>query len=301
MITRNNLQQALAGLGYTSDMTDLFYSKTWHDLNAAITVDFSSEHIDYPVGIGFKVNEATTCNFSDNENFVVLACVTKLFDKGYRPESIELERRWSLGHEQKGGRADICVNDENGDTLAIIECKTPGKEFRDEWRTMQSDGGQLFSYWQQERATRWLVLFAADYENGEVTLSQYSISCVDDENFKALAKRDDSVVLYSAAHTVEKLHEVWTETYNRQAEGDVLFGDRSTAYHPMVPPLLKKDLKDFRADDRIVNRFEEILRHNNVSDKENAFNRLVALFICQAAGRAVEDEQSGGGVPVQAR
>ena len=27
--------------------------------------------------------------------------------------------------------------------------------------------------------------------------------------------------------------------------------------------------------------FEEILRHNNVSDKENAFNRLIALFICK--------------------
>ena len=39
--------------------------------------------------------------------------------------------------------------------------------------------------------------------------------------------------------------------------------------------------KDFTPDDRIVNRFEEILRHNNVSDKENAFNRLVALFICK--------------------
>ena len=32
----------------------------------------------------------------------------------------------------------------------------------------------------------------------------------------------------------------------------------------------KKDLKDFSTDDKIVNRFEEILRHNNVSDKENA-------------------------------
>lgn len=262
-------------------MTGLFYTKAWQSSGASITVDFSTEHINYPLDAGFKVNEATTCNFSDNENFVVLACVTNLFDKGYRPESIELERRWSLGHEQKGGRADICVNDENGDTLVIIECKTPGKEYRDEWRTMQVDGGQLFSYWQQERATRWLVLYASDLVDDKIVLSQHSISCEDDENFKALAKRDDSVALYSGAHTVEKLHEVWTETYNQQAEGDVLFGERSTAYHPMVPSLLKKDLVDFSADDRIVNRFEEILRHNNVSDKENAFNRLVALFIAK--------------------
>ena len=30
-----------------------------------------------------------------------------------------------------------------------------------------------------------------------------------------------------------------------------------------------------------MNQFEEILRHNNVSDKENAFNRLIALFIAK--------------------
>lgn len=42
-------------------------------------------------------------------------------------------------------------------------------------------------------------------------------------------------------------------------------------------------MKDFAPDDKIVNKFEEILRHNNVSDKENAFNRLVALFICKLA------------------
>lgn len=281
MITRDNLEEALSALGYVKDLLGSRYTKAWPDTGVSISVDFDSQKIAYPTSAGLKVNVATTCNFTDNENFVVLACVTKLFDKGYRPESIELERQWSLGHEQKGGRADICVNDERGDTLAIIECKTQGKEYRDEWHTMQSDGGQLFSYWQQERACRWLVLFTCDYQDGNVTLFQKSITCEDDENYKELAKRDDSIVLYATAHTVEMLYEVWTETYNQQTEGDILFGERSTAYHPTIPPLLKKDLVDFTGDDRIVNRFEEILRHNNVSDKENAFNRLVALFIAK--------------------
>ena len=42
--------------------------------------------------------------------------------------------------------------------------------------------------------------------------------------------------------------------------------------HKMEPLIILK---------MIINKFEEILRHNNVSDKENAFNRLVALFICK--------------------
>lgn len=281
MINRDNLGNALNAMGYSTKDGGTAFSKAWPETNASIAVDLSKGRIEYPINRGFVVNKATTCNFSDNENFVVLACVTKLFDKGYRPESLELEREWTLGHEQKSGRADICINDENGDTLAIIECKTPGAEFRDEWKNMRADGGQLFSYWQQERGTRWLVLFTCDLEDDEVKLEQKSITCTDDANFKALARRDDSILLYEGAHTVEGLFEAWTETYNQQVEGDVLFGDRSTAYRPMVPPLLKGDLVDFRAEDRIVNRFEEILRHNNVSDKENAFNRLVALFIAK--------------------
>lgn len=281
MIDRNYLDDALAVMGYSANNDGSFFRKAWPETNASITVDFAKGLIHYPTEAGFIVNKATTCNFSDNENFVVLVCVTKLFDKGYRPESLELEREWTLGHEQKSGRADICVNDENGDTLAIIECKTPGAEFRDEWKNMRADGGQLFSYWQQERGTRWLALFTCDLDGDEVKLEQRSISCKDDENFKVLAKRDDTILLYEAAHTVQDLFEAWTETYNQQTEGDVLFGERSTAYRPMVPPLLKGDLVDFRAEDRIVNRFEEILRHNNVSDKENAFNRLIALFIAK--------------------
>lgn len=73
---------------------------------------------------------------------------------------------------------------------------------------MQSDGGQLLSYWQQERATRWLVLFACDFINNEIVPDQVSINCSDDENFIALAKRDDTIALYRDAHTVEQLHQV---------------------------------------------------------------------------------------------
>lgn len=60
-----------------------------------------------------------------------------------------------------------------------------------------------------------------------------------------------------------------------------MFDDETVAYQIGVKPLRKKNLRDFTPNDKIVNRFEEILRHNNVSDKENAFNRLIALFICK--------------------
>ena len=54
--------------------------------------------------------------------------------------------------------------------------------------------------------------------------------------------------------------------------------------------MLKKNLRDFTPGDKVVNNFEEILRHNNVSDKENAFNRLIALFICKLVDESTKGE-----------
>lgn len=166
--------------------------------------------------------------------------------------------------------------------LFIVECKTYGSEYTKEMKNILSDGGQLFSYWQQERGCRWLSLYASNINsNNEIEYTTDSIDCSDDENILNLAKKDTTICLYKNAHTVSELYETWKETYEQRLSGDIIFRDDSVAYDIGVQPLRKKDLKDFSENDKIVNRFEEILRHNNVSDKENAFNRLIALFICK--------------------
>ena len=128
MITKSNLKNMLISTGFGHTSNDK-YEKYYPFSDCSITVDFKNEKIIYPEDKGFKVNVATTINFSEPENFVVLECVNRLLDKGYRSENIELERTWSLGHEQKSGRADICVSDQNGKMLFIVECKTYGSEY----------------------------------------------------------------------------------------------------------------------------------------------------------------------------
>lgn len=260
---------------------DNIYSKHYVDFDCFIDVNFIEQSIIYPQDKGLRVNDATTSNFDHPENFVVLECVNRLLDKGYRPEHIELEKRWTLGHNPVGGKADICVYDSNGENvLLIIECKTPGKEYKGALKKLKEDGGQLFSYWQQEQSTKWLCLYTSDFDF-QITINVKVIACQDDNNIKELAKKDGSIKLYTKAHSVEELFDVWEETYGKALWDDIIFHPDSTAYSIGVRPLRKKDLKDFTTEDKIVNRFEEILRHNNVSDKENAFNRLVALFICK--------------------
>lgn len=120
MITKSNLKNMLNSAGF-SNVSNEMYEKYYPFSDCSITVDFRNEKINYPEHKGFKINIATTTNFSDPENFVVLECVNRLLDKGYRPENIELERVWTLGHEQKGGRADICVTDQNGKMNSFLE------------------------------------------------------------------------------------------------------------------------------------------------------------------------------------
>lgn len=275
MITKSNLKDFLLKLRFTPN-GDIM-EKVFPEYSCSLKVDFKNQKLIYPDIIkGRERND----RFEKPENFVVFECVNRLLTKGYRPEDIELEKKWSLGHDPKSGRADICVS-YNNEMLFIIECKTAGREFDKAYKDTINDGGQLFSYWKQEDATKWLVLYTSDWVNKDIIYTAPTINCSDDKNIEELSKKDTDIKLYKNAHTAEQKYLVWKETYGCQVFDNLIFADDTKAYEIGIKPLRKKDLKDFSPDDKIVNRFEEILRHNNVSDKENAFNRLVALFICK--------------------
>ena len=295
MITPKNFAELLEKLGFTSkgnifDENSLIYEKHFSGFDVFLQADVKRQKLIYPAAIGGR-DRNDFYDDSHRENLVVFECVHRLLAKGYRPEHIELEKAWHLGHEAKSGRADICVVDDKGKMLIIIECKTFGREYDGERRKMEIDGGQLFSYWQQEKSCRFLTLYASDFKDGEIIYTADSVACNDDKNIEEAAKKNDSIALYRNAHSAAELFAVWNETYDKRFCGDVVFRDDTKAYDIGIKPLRKADLKDFGENNKVVNRFEEILRHNNVSDKENAFNRLVALFICKLYDEMIKGEQ----------
>lgn len=284
MITINNLEQVLTVLDFQKE--NQIWTKEFTSLNCSLSVDFSQKKLIYPEEIKGRERNDT---FAAPENFVVFECVYRLLDKGYRPEHIILEKEWHLGHDLKSGRADICVKSSEDTMLFIIECKTYGKEYDKALKDTKNDGGQLFSYWQQEGSTKWLMLYTVGW-NEKIIHETSVVNCSDDENIILLAKTDKSIKLYSNAHTVYEKYEAWAETYESKLYDDLIFSDDSVAYQIGVKPLRKRDLLNFSPEDSIVNQFEEILRHNNVSDKENAFNRLIALFICKLVDESKKGE-----------
>ena len=229
-----------------------------------IKVDFNTQKIIYPKSSGLILGDATTSNFAASENFVVLECVDRLFRKGYAPNRIELEKKWGLGHKHKG-KLDILVKRKDEDsTYMMIECKTYPTEYEKEKEKMLSDGGQLFTYWQQDRAADILILYTSRVEDDEL---EYDNSIVQIET------------PFRETGDVKEAFERW----NKQFVYKGVFEDDISAYNIELKPLLRRDLRPLREEDgnRIYQQFLEILRHNTVSDKGNAFNKIFNMFLCK--------------------
>ena len=144
MITKDNIKKALSVLHFEQD-GDVFI-KSYEGVSALLKVDVRNEHFHYKE-IGITVGRETTSNFSEPENFVVFECVDRLLSMGYKPEHIELEPTWKIGHTQQGGYGDIWVRTHNNlsgemvadkESLLIIECKKPdkfaGQPHQNNWR-----------------------------------------------------------------------------------------------------------------------------------------------------------------------
>ena len=123
--------------------------------------DIKKSKIDF--GSQIKVWHKGTSNLKQAENFVVLECILRLLKKGYLPENIELEKTWKSGHGTSG-RLDILLRSRDKKTFAMIECKTWGEEYAKERNNMTEDGGQLFSYYVQERNVNLLILYSSNFQ-----------------------------------------------------------------------------------------------------------------------------------------
>lgn len=263
-----DIKKHITALGFVpKNGTNGIYHKIYVDY--AIEIDFEKQSINY--GSSITADSKTTQNFSDAENFVVLECVDRLLTKGYKPQNLILEKTWPSGHGTSG-RLDICVNREDGTPYMLIECKTYGKEYNKELARIRKDGGQLFTYFQLSGGKAdVLMLYASELKGNKFVYVNEIIKIEDDY------RNGDVKDIYEKWNKLTKdngIFDSWVQPYNFQSKA-----------------LTKEQLKEIKAEDSsfIFNRFLEILRHNVVSDKGNAFNKIFTLFLCK-----VYDETTTG-------
>ena len=281
MITKDNFKEVLKFLEFQPNEQENFFEKNFGN-SVFLKADFKKEKLIYPENKGLKINTRETCNFSDPENFVVFECINRLLEKGYNPEHLELEPKWKLGHGNKSGRADILVKDEQEKSLLFIECKTVGNEFKKEQKKMFENGGQLFSYLQQDTNTRYLCLYTSDFIENQINYQSAIVKLEDrKEDIKDYNNGNENIKLYKNAHNKKELFEVWKETFNLYFHYNGIFEEDVNAYEIELKPLKTKNLRPLNEAKGIFNTFMEILRHNNISDNANAFNRILSLLLCK--------------------
>lgn len=264
---------------------------------ATIEVNFNTQEIIYaPLDVtfkegefpskdkqakGFVIHRKTTLNFSAKENFVCLVCVHLLLKKGYAPKHIVFEPAFKSGHVNKPSYGDILVFDKEYKPLVLIENKTYGAKFSEEWNNMLKDGGQLFSYLggmsQTTGYSENLVLYAADFDEKLVQKS-HIITLKDNE--KRIKELDNPKTFQDAK---DKLFDVWSETYAKSFETKGLFEDD---VEPYSIGKLKYTINDIEglshAEIRpIYHEFATILRNHAITDFEHSFYILVDLFLCK--------------------
>jgi type I restriction enzyme M protein len=270
VLTNDNIKNFIKTLGFipVNGLSDV-YAKTYpqHN-NYSIRIDVTAGRIEY-IDTSFDefsrivVWDGTTSNFSHSENLVVLECVGRLLEKGYTPKCIELEKVYPSGRGHSG-RLDVLVNSLDGQAFLMIECKTWGKEYEKEQKKMLADGGQLFTYYKHATAARHLCLYTSNINKSMI---EYVNSIVDvQDEWSSLSETKD-------------IYEHWNKTFKKNG----IFEEYASPYNIVHKRLTYGDLENMREEDsgKIYNQIMEILRHNGISDKPNAFNKLLNLFVCK--------------------
>lgn len=275
------IKRLITEIGYTpQDGKSGIFLKSYQNHDGyCIFVDFNNQKIIYdsdenPSGATIKVWERTTSNFSQSENFVVLECVDSLLEKGYTPSCIELEKTYPSGHG-RSGRLDILVKSVDGAPFLMIECKTWGAEFDKEQSKMLKNGGQLFTYYANDRATGFLCLYTSQIND---TRERKNIIVDVDPAWASLSG-------------VKEIYDHW----NKNFKDNGIFDSYAAPYDVKHRALTYGKLETLKEEHsgKIYNQIMEILRHNAISDKPNAFNKLLNLFVCKIideADKNPEDE-----------
>lgn len=286
MITQDNFRSLLQSMGFGLEESSIgvIYSKTFDKSGSTMSVDFTNKRLIYPSEV--TAERETTKNFHQPENFVVFECVAALLERGYLPEQIILEKGMPGGHGDTGGFCDIIVKDNNDNEYLLIECKTTEQtdsdEFSKAWKLMLQNGGQLFNYYNSYRKAQYICLYTSDWAENKCKRTYHVISKLDNKDYllsnKNLVSFDD---VTKRGGNRDEYYQVWKDTYQFDYNIKGIFEEEIAPFHIGKKKVSIEDLQivDATAIQKKYNQFATIMRQYNVSGRENAFDKLVNLFL----------------------
>lgn len=263
-----NTTQLIKSLGFTPKENALdIYAKKFSN-NYTIEINLKKQNFYF--GGKIKVGEKDFQNITKPEDWVVLECVNRLLDTGYKPENIILEKVYPAGHGYSG-RLDICVYNEDGSEYLLIECKTYGKQFDKALARLNKDGGQLFTYFKFSNKADLIMLYSSELKENEVIFKNEVIKIED--KYRTGDVKD------------------FFSSWNKQTYQNIVWQNPPYNSQPKKK-FTKNDLVELTEEvsDTLFHGFASILRKHSVSDKPNAFNKIFNLFLAKLYDEAKRDE-----------
>lgn len=156
-------------------------------------------------------------------------------------------------------------------------------EFSRAWSYMEEDGGQLFNYFNTYRQATALCLYASDWVEERCLYQSRIISIRDNENYIQASGLPSYADVEAKKGGKESYFKVWRDTYDLDYSPMGLFEEGTKPFTIGQRVLCVQDLKDADGSDiqKKYHEYATIMRQHNVSGRENAFDKLVNLFLAK--------------------
>ncbi len=228
-----------------------------------ITVDFNkvkSGEIDW--GQARSIGRKSSSRLTKMEFFVQLYWFIYLIQSGYPAQNISIEEKVQLG--RKMGYIDLVVFDKNNKPFLVLDAKTSGEEYDKNCKLLSKSEGQIASYFAYSNNLKFV---------GVIT-TQFSSKFINPSSFIVSTKQ------WKEVGSVEEYHNNGSST---SLDNAFSISPHLTPYSSKNILLKPQDLIDLTesSSSKMFHDFLTILRKHGISDKTNAFNKVLNLFIAK--------------------
>lgn len=270
------IKEFIKAFGYNPiDGKNNEWNKLYENFNYYITVCFGDDAATSFINYGSSIinDRKQICSFAKDEYAVVLECVDRLITSGISPSKIVLEKK--IG--KAGGWLDICILNQNESSDIMIECKTYGKKYEEARNILmanQNKKEQLLNYYINDQNARYIALYTSQLSNKKDTVI-WENSIIDTSKFVVCKTKLD-------------VYNQWDKTFDFKG---IFESDNNNIIYQSDLKELNKFIGEQKST--IYNRFAEILRRHNISDKSNAYNKIFNLFLCKIVDEDEDNDLNG--------
>lgn len=260
-----DLLNYIKGIGYTIENIDS--NNPYIDINGTKIV-FDITNRKYSIE-GISVGHERILDLTKPENHCVVMLLIKLLARGYSKNVIFLEKQWQLGHNDSGS-LDVMLKNPNNNDIYMIEVKSRSEINGYVNINNERKLKQVFSYAVQEKTTKIISFYSYDFEqNKDMFFNVYT---------------ED---LLNESQNVDDFFERWNKVFDKSdyiQNNEIFNSVQKVKKYGELEIITNNDTKI------LFNQFSTILRLHSISDKPNAFIKMINLFLAKIGDEITSDK-----------